>query len=82
MTKRVLTEGQEWAIRLCHHDFGGMSLDEAADVMGVSLSQVALALEAAEEIAPSMFPLRTHRPSRKTIRFIPGFHDQLIKEKF
>ena len=38
MTKRLITEKQEQALRLCHQDFDGLSREEAAKRMGISQS--------------------------------------------
>ena len=38
MNKRLITEKQERALRLCHQDFEGLSPEEAAERMGISQS--------------------------------------------
>ena len=65
MDKRNLTVKQEWAIRLVHHAFGGLTLAKAAKIMGLMPCQVASILKSAEAKAPSLFPILT--PAEKLV---------------
>jgi len=57
MDKRVLTLREEQAIRLCHHDFQGLTQTEAAMKLGVSQQRLSQLLQTAEKKAPQMFPI-------------------------
>ena len=55
--KRNLTPDEETVIRLCHHEFGGESIETAAVYMGVEPLDVQEYLCTAEKKAPQMFPI-------------------------
>jgi len=55
--KRNLTSNEETVIRLCHHDFGGESIETAAVYMGIKPRSVREHLRRAEKKAPQMFPI-------------------------
>ena len=57
--KRIITERQEEAIRLCHHDFGGLTKTKAAEKMGITHQAVTKLLAKVEKVAPQLFPLVT-----------------------
>src|SRR5271157_4599276 len=57
MPKRVLTKREETAIRLCHHDFKGLSVEQAAKRMGIKIHSVQDLLKDAERKAPQLFPI-------------------------
>ncbi len=58
--ERILSEHEEWAIRLCHHDFAGMTTDTAAGTfMKVSQRRIQQLLRSAEQKAPQLFPILT-----------------------
>lgn len=59
--KRVITEREEEAYKLCHHDFSCLSTHDAADVMGVSQREVELLLTSVKKKAPQLFPILTLR---------------------
>jgi predicted DNA-binding protein YlxM (UPF0122 family) len=58
-TKRTITEKQEEALRLCHHDFEGLTEIEAAARMGISQQAISKLLNKVKEIAPQFFPILT-----------------------
>ncbi len=60
---RLLTEDEEWAIKLVHDDFEGLTYEEAATEMCMPLFQLLYLLSTAEEVAPQMFPLQFDGPS-------------------
>ena len=57
--KRVITERQEEAVRLCHHDFEGLTMTEAAKKMGISQPAITHLLAKVKKIAPQLFPMMT-----------------------
>lgn len=57
--KRKLSHKQELAIRLCHHDFKGLSQKQAAEEMGISIQAVSALLKSVKKIAPQLFPILT-----------------------
>lgn len=59
MVKRLITERQEQALRLCHHNFGGMTQTEAAAKMGITQPTINRLLAAAKKTVPQMFPILT-----------------------
>lgn len=61
MKDRNLTIKQEIALRLCHHEFGHLPIEEAARIMGLGVRQVAYLLWSAKKKAPSLFPILTHQ---------------------
>ena len=58
---RTITTKQEHAFRLCHHDFEGLSVKDAANYMGTSVRAIRNLLKSVEEVAPQMFPILTPR---------------------
>lgn len=55
---RILSETEELAIRLCHHDHGGESVEDAAVYMDMMFPhQVKRVLRRAEKKAPQLFPI-------------------------
>lgn len=59
MNKRIITKRQEQILRLCHHDFEGLSQSEAAQRLGVSQSVISNTLKQIEKILPQYFPILT-----------------------
>lgn len=59
--KRIITEQEERAIRLCHHDFGGLTQKDAARLMGKTRQRVQQLLQSAEQKILSLFPILTKR---------------------
>ena len=57
--KRIITERQEQAYRLCHHDFGGKTITEAAEIMGISQRAVSYLLNKLKKTSPQLFPILT-----------------------
>jgi transposase len=55
----VITKKQERILRLCHHDFGGLTQAEAAQRLGVSQSVISNALKYVEKVIPDFFPILT-----------------------
>ena len=59
MDKRVITIREEKAYRLCHSDFDGLTIDDAAKQMGVSRRAVLKLLKNVERKAPQLPPVLT-----------------------
>ena len=57
--KRLITEKQKRALRLCHHDFDGLSQEKAAEKLGISQAAISKRLKAVEKALPQYFPLLT-----------------------
>ena len=74
--KRILTEDEETAIRLCHHDFGGESVEGAATYMDRPVGEVRQLLQEAQRKAPQMFPILTPQH-----RAILTMYDQHVSRK-
>jgi len=55
--ERKLTSKEERIIRLCHHDFGGLTQKEAAVRMSISPSYVTKLLKSVRKKAPQLFPM-------------------------
>lgn len=71
-TKRLITKKQEKAYRLCHHDFEGLSAEEAAERLGISVRAINRTLERLEKIAPQLFPILSVRQAEMWARFYHG----------
>lgn len=65
MDERIITEREEEAIRLCHHDHGGYCADDAARIMGITPKEVKALLRLVKRKAPQLFPMLT--PRQQTI---------------
>jgi len=59
--KRKVTKEQEDAFRLRHHDFKGLTEEEAADELGISARAVRGRLTRMQEIAPHLFPILSRK---------------------
>ena len=57
--ERLISERQEQALRLCHHDFSGLTQTETAKKMGISQPAVSELLAAVEKVLPQYFPILT-----------------------
>lgn len=55
----IITERQLQALKLCHHDFEGLTMTEAAMRMGISTVAVCKLLARVKEKIPQYFPLMT-----------------------
>ena len=61
--RRISLQG-ETAYRLCHHDFFGLSVQEAAEVMGIESRTVYAHLEKVKAAAPQLFPVLPQRSAK------------------
>ena len=59
MNKRLITKRQEEALKLCHHDFSGLTQEEAAKEMGITQSAVNDLLNRVKKVAPQLVPILT-----------------------
>jgi len=64
MEKRLITEKQEKAFRLVHHDFEGLTLAEAAERMGTTYQAVSKLLAQCEKVMPQFFPILSKQEVR------------------
>lgn len=72
MAKRNLTRLEEEVIRLCHHDFEGLSIEEAAKKTYRSPRTIESALAKAKKKAPQLFPILT--PQHRAILMMYDKH--------
>lgn len=59
--KRVISEHEERVYRLCHHEFGGMTVAEAAKKLGMGMTHVRAVLRRLKHKAPQLFPILTKK---------------------
>lgn len=57
--ERVIGKFEEQVIRLCHHDFEGLTQQEAAERLGVSQAAISRIISWWKEKAPQLFPILT-----------------------
>ena len=57
--ERMISEFDEQVIRLIHHNFGGLTQQEAAKQLGVSQKKVSQAVSRLKRKVPQLFPLLT-----------------------
>jgi len=62
--KRLITERQEQALRLCHHDHEGLTLTEAAEHMGITHQAVSKLLAKVKKVAPQLFPILSKQEAK------------------
>ena len=62
--KRLITERQEQVLKLCHHDFRGMTQEEAAKIMGITRRAVCFLLERVKKVLPQYFPILTKHEAK------------------
>ncbi len=72
MEKRILSQLEEKVLRACHHDFGGLSIKEAAKKIECSPETIKLILKQAERKAPQLFPILT--PQHRAILLMYDKH--------
>ena len=74
--KRTITQQEETAYRLCHHDFEGLSIDDAAVRMKITVASVKKLLTRVKHKAPQLFPILTTRQ-----RAILSMYDERLNWK-
>lgn len=72
MKKRTLSHFEEKVLRTCHHDFGGLSIEEAAKKIGCLPGTVKRALKRIEKKCPQLFPIIT--PQHRAILLMYDKH--------
>lgn len=78
--KRLLTKKQERALKLCHHDFDGLTQKAAAKIMGLCQQAVARLLERAEKALPQYFPIITKQEVEIYTYYAEGWSVGMISE--
>lgn len=79
--KRIITEKQEQALRLCHQDFEGLEQVEAADIMGITQQAISRLLTAVEKVMPQYFPILTKAEAKRYHLFaVEGWSVEEIAE--
>lgn len=76
--KREITKDEERAYRLCHHEFGGWTVKDAAYKMKLSESKVRRLLKSMKSKAPQLFPILTKHQYRVYRFYMRGFSQQII----
>ena len=79
--QRRISLRHEMAYRLCHHDFCGLSMADAAEVMDTSPACVRKLLGELREIAPQLFPILTPYVGRVYALYVAGFSATEIAEQ-
>ncbi|KKN21068.1 hypothetical protein LCGC14_0928940 [marine sediment metagenome] len=59
ITKRLITKKQEQALKLCHHEFDGLTQVEAAEQVGISHQAISDLLARVKKVLPQYFPIFT-----------------------
>lgn len=70
MDKRIITQREEEAYRLCHLDFDGLPVDQAAKQMGITRDAIMELLKNVERKAPQLTPVLT--PRQQLILILAG----------
>jgi predicted DNA-binding protein (UPF0251 family) len=68
--KRLITEREEQAYRLCHPDFDGLPIDQAVTKMGISRKAILWLLNSVRHKAPQLPPVLT--PRQQLILMLAG----------
>jgi len=72
MKKRILSQLEVKVFRACHHDFEGLSIEEAAEKMELSPDEVKLILKQVRRKAKQLFPILT--PQHRAILLMYDKH--------
>ena len=78
----MITEKQVQVIRLCHHEFAGLTTKEAAKKMNCSIQTINRLLRGAKKEVPAIFPILTKWQWRVLKCLKEGYNRQLIAERF
>ena len=57
--KRILSKFEEHIIRLCHHDFGGLSIGDTAAKIDITVPKLRGKLRQIKRKCPQLFPILT-----------------------
>ena len=83
MGKRLITERQEQALCLCHQDFEGLPIEEAAKRMSISPSAINRLLAKVKKVLPQYFPILTKlEAERYHLYMVEGWSVDEIVEHF
>ena len=64
MNKRLISYRDEEILKLCHHDFSGLTTVRTAEKLGITASAIRQALKKMEKKIPTMFPILTPKQKR------------------
>jgi len=64
MTKRVISKFEEKVIRLCHHDFEGLTQQKAAKQLQCSQALISRTISCLKKKVPQLFPILTKKQIR------------------
>ena len=78
--KRLLTKRQEQALRLCHHDFDGLTQKAAAKIMGIAQKNVHQLLERVKKVLPQYFPIIMKQEAEIYCYYMEGWSWDMIAE--
>lgn len=76
-----ITKDEETAYRLCHHNFAGLTIQAAANVMDTSVKEIRLLLKTLENKAPQLFPILGRRQAEIWGLYESGWSETSIAEK-
>lgn len=74
--RHTLSEQEAQAIKLVHHDFGGISRRMAAEAMDISEQRLSSILRSAKKKAPQMFPILTENQNIVYMRIVEDGWDR------
>lgn len=74
--KRNLTKAEEKVIRLNHHDFKGLTINETARILQVQPAHVRDLLRSVKQKAPQLFPILTPRQ----VAVLRGYENKASQE--
>lgn len=78
----MLTQQEQNVIRLCHHEFKGLSRKRAAKELGITESRVGQLLRSTKRKTPQLFPILTY-DQNKIYRLVnQGWTHEKIAHKF
>ncbi len=77
---RVISSEEERAVRLCHHDHEGKTIESAAATMGVTTKEVRRLLRCAKYKAPQLFPILTPQHRAILAMYAQGISRDAITE--
>ena len=70
--KRTLSKFEEHIVRLCHHDFGGLPIEDAAAKIDITVPKLRGKLRQIKRKCPQLFPILT--PQHQAILMMQDKH--------
>jgi len=80
---KLITEQEQRAYRLCHHEFEGLTVEQAAKVMKVHVATIYRLLDSLKQKTPQLFPILSQYQWTVYKMFVDeGLPQHRIAEKF